>query len=747
MLNLLMERAQRALKKYFGYDSFRPMQADIIETIFSKRDALVLMPTGGGKSLCFQIPAICTEGVAVVVSPLIALMKDQVESLLANGIPAAYINSSQSAHQQQEIENQLFQGQLKLLYVSPEKLVSAGFVSMLKNLPISLFAIDEAHCISSWGHDFRPEYTQMGFLTQQFQNVPIVALTATADRLTRRDIIEKLNLRNPAVFIASFDRPNLSLEVRPAQKRIEQIIDFLRRHPRQAGIIYCLSRKTTEEVAAKLRDKGYDAEPYHAMLPPSQRSKVQEDFLRDKIQLVCATIAFGMGIDKPNIRWVIHYNLPKNIESYYQEIGRAGRDGSESETILFYSMGDVMIYRDMFEQNDAANKEIQLAKLERMMQFADASICRRKILLNYFNEYLSENCGNCDVCKNPPKYFEGTKPAQMALSAVTRLQQDVNMTILIDVLRGSARHDIIAAGYDQIKTYGAGRAYPPSEWQSYIWQLIQLGYLEIAYEDHHKLRLTAKSQDVLFKGQTVQLFRPLSIQERKTAAERETAERLRRESAEPRLRARNALFEALKTLRLEVALQNGVPPYIVFGDTSLEEMAAQMPINETEMLQISGVGERKMASYGTIFLTAIRQFLDENLDFAAKKSAMPQRTAQTPPSVTAPKTQREPIVKEKKTTTHQQTLDLHLQGYTIEEIAERRSIARSTVIAHLQTLYEQGEKVNFNEIVSPQEIEQITEAAARLGDAPRLRDLFDYFDGQISFDKLRFAMVFHNSRK
>lgn len=743
-----MQRAQRALKKYFGYDSFRPMQADIIETLFSKRDALVLMPTGGGKSICFQIPAICTEGVAVVVSPLIALMKDQVEGLLANGIPAAYINSSQTLNQQQEIENQLFEGKLKLLYVSPEKLVSAGFVSMLKNLPISLFAIDEAHCISSWGHDFRPEYTQMGFLTQQFPQVPVVALTATADRLTRRDIVEKLNLRNPAVFIASFDRPNLSLEVRPAQKRIEQILDFLRRHPRQAGIIYCLSRKSTEDVAAKLRAKGYEAEPYHAQLPTAQRSKVQEDFLRDKIQMVCATIAFGMGIDKPNIRWVIHYNLPKNIESYYQEIGRAGRDGGESETILFYAMNDVIIYREMFEQSEATNKEIQLAKLERMMQFADASICRRKILLNYFNEYLSENCGNCDVCKNPPKYFEGTKPAQMALSAVTRLQQSANMTILIDVLRGSARHDIIAAGYDQIKTYGVGRAYPPSEWQSYIWQLIQLGYLEIAYEDHHRLRLTTKSQDVLFRGQAVQLFRPLSIQERKAVAERETAERLRRETAEPRLRARNALFETLKTLRLEIALKNGVPPYIVFGDVSLEEMAAQMPINESEMLQISGVGERKMTSFGEDFLAAIRQFLDENADFAAKKVALSRQHVQTsPPSVSVAKTVREPIGKDKKVPTHQQTLDLHLQGYTIEEIAEKRNVTRGTIISHLQTLYDQGEKVNFNEIVTPQEIMQVTEALTRLGDSPRLRDLFDYFDGQISFDKLRFAVAVYQKNK
>lgn len=741
---MTIDRAQRALKKYFGYDSFRPMQTDIIETVFAKRDALVLMPTGGGKSICFQIPAICTEGVAVVVSPLIALMKDQVEGLLANGIPAAFLNSSQNAYQQQDVENQLFGGRLKLLYVSPEKLLSAGFASMLKNLYISVFAIDEAHCISSWGHDFRPEYTQMGFLAQQFPHVPIIALTATADRLTRQDIIEKLNLRNPAIFISSFDRPNLSLEVRPAQKRIEQIVDFLRRHPRQAGIIYCLSRKTTEDIASKLREKGFSAEPYHALLPPTLRSKVQDEFLSDRLQIVCATIAFGMGIDKPNVRWVIHYNLPKNIESYYQEIGRAGRDGAASETILFYSISDVIVYRDMFEQNESVNKEIQLAKLERMLQFADASICRRKILLNYFNEYLSDNCGNCDVCKNPPQYFDGSQLAQMALSAVTRLKQNVNMTILVDVLRGSARQDIIMAGYDKIKTYGVGRAYSPSDWQSYIWQLIQLGYLEIAYEDYHKLRLTSKSHDVLFNGQKVQLFRPISIQQRKADAERETTERLRRESAEPRLRARNALFDALRSLRSELALAQGVPPYIVFGDVSLEEMAAQMPINEEEILRISGVGERKMTSFGNAFLDCIRKFLDENPEFAAQKSEMLRNT---PPSVSPPKTSREPIVKEKKVNTLYQTFELHEKGHSIDEIAALRSITRGTVIAHLQSLYEQDENINFNEIIAPHEIAQISEAIPLFGEEVRLRDLFDHFNNQISYDKLRFALTFYNKNK
>ncbi len=744
-----LEKAKRVLKKYFGYDTFRPMQEEVIETIFSGRDSLVLMPTGGGKSLCFQIPSIVSAGIAVVVSPLIALMKDQVENLLSAGIPAAYLNSSQSAADQQRIENELFEGKLKLLYVSPEKMVSAGFISMLRNLEISIFAIDEAHCISSWGHDFRPEYAQMSFLPQQFPQIPIVALTATADRLTRRDIIEKLNLRNPAVFISSFDRPNLSLEVRSGQKRIEQIEHFLRIRKNQAGIVYCLSRKSTEDIAEKLRERGYKAQAYHAQLPNAQRAKVQEDFLRDDVQIVCATIAFGMGIDKPNIRWVIHYNLPKNLESYYQEIGRAGRDGTNADTLLFYSMQDVMTYRDMLGQNEAGNQEIQLAKLDRMMQYADAQICRRRILLNYFSEYLSENCGNCDVCKNPPKYFDGTKPAQMALSAVTRLQQSVSMTVLVDVLRGSARQEIVSNGYDQIKTYGAGRAFTQSDWLSYIWQLIQSGYLEIAYEDGHKLRLTPSSKSVLFDGKSVQLLRPVSLQDRKIAAERDTASRLQRDT-EPRLRSRNELFEALRELRRELAMSAGVPPYVVFSESSLEEMAAQMPSNEAEMLQISGVGEVRFESYGKAFLNKIAIFLKENPLFEVQKEQnkaifIAQKTEKQEKTAKKPKSTAEKVP---KNSSHQITLDLHLQGHPIDEIAKQRTLARATVISHLLALYEAGEKVDFNEIVSQFELIQITEAAALMGGVETpLRDLYDHFGTQIGYDKLRFAMSFYKKNK
>ena len=413
---MTIEQAQGAMKKIFGFDLFRPMQADIIQTIFDKKDSLVLMPTGGGKSICYQLPAILMEGSCVVVSPLISLMKDQVEALRANGVQAAFLNSTVDRREQRQIEDDLFNGRIDLVYVSPEKLVSSDFIRLMRNSPINLIAIDEAHCISAWGHDFRPEYTQLKFLKKEFPGVPIVALTATADRATRRDIVEQLQLDDPAIFIASFDRPNLHLEVRPGQKRIEQIIDFIRQRPDQSGIIYCLSRKNTEDVAAKLKLRGIRADSYHAGMSDADRSRVQDAFQNDEIPVVCATVAFGMGIDKSNVRWVIHYNLPKNIESYYQEIGRSGRDGVKAEALLFYSFGDVMVLRDILGQNEDVQQEVKLAKLERMYQYATSPICRRKNLLSYFSEDVKADCGNCDVCENPPEYFDGTVLAQKAHS-------------------------------------------------------------------------------------------------------------------------------------------------------------------------------------------------------------------------------------------------------------------------------------------------------------------------------------------
>ena len=602
-----LDKAKLALKRYFGYDQFRPLQADIIKAIFSGKDALVLMPTGGGKSVCFQIPAVTLPGTCIVVSPLISLMKDQVEGLRANGIAAAFINSTNDSREQLRVEESFYAGELDLLYVSPEKLVSGNFISILKRGKINLFAIDEAHCISAWGHDFRPEYTQMGMLKQHFPKVPVVALTATADKLTRKDIVDQLKLEEPGIFIASFDRPNLSLEVRPGQQRLQQIEDFVRKHPKQAGIIYTLSRKATEDIADKLKQKGFKAEAYHAGLSPDRRSKIQDHFINDNLHIICATVAFGMGIDKSNVRWVIHYNLPKNLEGYYQEIGRAGRDGAKADTLLFYSFADVSMLRDIIQNGEnAAQNEIQLVKLERMQQYAESLACRRRILLAYFSENLSENCGNCDICRNPPQSIDGTVIAQKALSAVYRLNEQVPMGMLIDVLRGSGRREIKQLGYDTIKTYGAGRDFSQWDWQHYLMQLINLGYLEVAYDAANVLRLTSASQDVLFKNLSVELIKPTSYKERQEQEQANAKTKAPTQLKKERLR--DELFEHLRQIRKEIAQKEGIPPYLIFSDATLEEMAFSKPQTEDDMLAVSGVGEKKLVQFGYRFIKAIRNY-------------------------------------------------------------------------------------------------------------------------------------------
>ena len=593
------ELARTALQKYFGYDAFRPLQQQIIQNAYDGKDSIVLMPTGGGKSMCFQIPAVTMNGTVVVVSPLISLMKDQVDGLNAVGIRAAYLNSSQSGGDAHAVETAYESGELHLLYVSPEKLLSSGFFTFLKRRNICLFAIDEAHCISAWGHDFRPEYTQLKSLKSAFPGVPVMALTATADRLTRKDMAEQLGIAGAQEFIASFNRPNLSLEVRPGQKRREQIVSFLRSRPDQAGIVYCLSRKATENLAEKLREAGYAAEAYHAGLGAERRARVQSDFINDKTLIVCATVAFGMGIDKSNVRWVIHYSLPKNLENYYQEIGRAGRDGAAADTILFYSYGDYLTIKDMISGN--GNSELQLAKLERMKEYADSLACRRRILLNYFSEDHSEDCGNCDICANPPDRFDGTVLAQKALSAVTRLRQNVGTNMTIDVLRGSARAEIRSRGYDKIKTYGAGRDVSVFDWNQYFNQLISLGYLYVAHEDYNKLKLTPAAKRVLFDGERVELVRMQTVKER-----RQTAEKIKKERIVI-TEASRGLFEQLREARRELAKEFGIPPYLVFHDSTLQEMAELKPTSDLEMARISGVGERKLHRFGDRFMAVIRE--------------------------------------------------------------------------------------------------------------------------------------------
>jgi ATP-dependent DNA helicase RecQ len=685
------------LKENFGFEKFRPNQEDIINCILSGQDTLAIMPTGGGKSICFQLPALVLPGITIVISPLIALMKDQVDSLKANGIDACYINSSQSSEEQQLHIQNLIDNKVKLVYVAPESL--SYLENAFSQLIISLIAIDEAHCISAWGHDFRPAYTNLGYLKNRFPSTPILALTATADKATRTDITNQLNLINPKIFVASFDRKNLSLEVRPALDRVKQIIDFIKGKPNECGIVYCLSRKTTEELAEKLQKIGIKAKAYHAGLDNKIRSKTQDEFINDECEVVCATIAFGMGIDKSNVRWVIHYNLPKNIEGYYQEIGRAGRDGLPSETVLFESYGD-MIQLQKFA-SEGLNAEVQLAKLERMKQYADALSCRRKILLSYFGELVTENCGNCDICKNPPAFFDGTIIAQKALSAVMRLQESEALPVIVDFLRGSKNASIYDKGYQNLKTYNIGSDISWYDWNQYIIQLINLGYCEIAFHQQNKIKLTPFAKKVLFEGEKVQLTTVQKIN-------KEKSEITERESK----RTTNSLFEVLRKLRSEIAKEEAVPAYIIFNDATLKQMEIQRPMSDEDFLAIDGVGKTKLEKYGHAFIKAIIEF------------------------------QKNKVTRKKKEgSTYKETLELFQSGIKIEEIAIKRKLGVTTITSHLAKLYLDGHPIDLSIYITEAEILKIAKAKIKLESPNALKPYFEFFEEQIPYDKIRIGLA------
>lgn len=600
----------QTLKTYFGYDSFRPLQEDIIRHLLARKDALVLMPTGGGKSICYQLPALLSEGTAVVVSPLISLMKDQVEALCANGIAAGALNSNNDETENAALRRACMEGRLKLLYISPEKLLTETNY-LLRDMHISLFAIDEAHCISQWGHDFRPEYTQMGILHQQFPEVPIIALTATADKITREDIIKQLHLRQPRIFISSFDRPNLSLCVKRGYQQKEKskaILDFIGRHPGESGIIYCMSRSKTESVAQMLQKHGIRAAIYHAGLSPTLRDEAQDDFINDRVQVVCATIAFGMGIDKSNVRWVIHYNLPKSIESFYQEIGRAGRDGLPSDTLLFYSLADLILLTKF--ATDSGQQSINLEKLQRMQQYAEADICRRRILLSYFGESTTHDCGNCDVCKNPPERFDGTIIVQKALSAIARTGQQTGTGVLVDILRGNMSHEVTEKGYQELKTFGAGREVPARDWHDYLLQMLQLGYFEIAYNENNHLKITPTGMDVLFgraKAELVTIRREETTQPTR-GRKRKAAAPIQELPLDLPDTENEDLFDALRSLRKRLADQEALPAYIVLSDKVLHLLSTSRPTTIEEFGNISGISEYKKKKYGKEFVEVIRKY-------------------------------------------------------------------------------------------------------------------------------------------
>ncbi len=672
------------LKTIFGFHEFRSPQQEVIERIVAGEDVFLVMPTGGGKSLCYQIPALHRDGVAVVVSPLIALMKDQVDALIANGVRVACLNSSLSSAEAAGVYRQLDAGALDLLYVAPERLMMADFLELLRTLKLSLFAIDEAHCISQWGHDFRPQYTQLGRLRELFPSVPIVAMTATADPETRKDILNQLALTGAAVFVAGFDRPNITYTVIPKQKPLVQLGSFLNGRRDEAGIVYALSRKRVEEVAERLRDAGFNAAAYHAGLPDYERSRVQEAFQRDDIRIVVATIAFGMGIDKSNVRFVVHYDMPKSVESYYQETGRAGRDGLPSEALMLFGMGDVMTARKLIENSENAERvKIELQKLNAMVGYAEALTCRRRALLSYFGDLREHECDNCDICTDPPQRFDATEQARKALSCVYRLGERFGMMYVIEVLRGSRNQRVLDMKHDRLSTWGIGADTSAVQWENIMRQLIHLGYLVQDFTRFGALGLSAAARPVL-KGETQVI---LGLPRDAVATVEKGKKR-----AGGRKDYDQALFDALRALRKQIADTASVPPFVVFSDATLAEMARTRPTHSRDMLQVSGVGEHKLQKYGKAFINVISGYKKDNSE---KKAA---NFSDKDLALTMSDTQKE-------------TLRLYREGYDLSGIAAQRGLKNSTIAAHLEELHNLGAHVDLLKFV---EADKVAAIRARL---------------------------------
>ena len=698
---------KEALKKYFGYSEFRPKQEGIIQSVLQGEDSFVLMPTGGGKSLCYQLPAILFQGLTIVISPLIALMKDQVDALKANGVDAAYLNSTLSAEEQSQIFFRLRNRDLKILYLAPERLLANNgeMINFLQELEVSLVAIDEAHCISQWGHDFRPEYLKLNILKKKLNKTPFIALTATADDITRKDILEKLGFENPNISVSSFDRPNIEYNVQAKQNSFDRLLDFLEEHKGEAGIIYTLSRKETESITTRLSAEGYKARPYHAGLNRELREENQELFLRDEINIIVATIAFGMGIDKSNVRFVVHMTLPKNIEGYYQETGRAGRDGLDSKALLFYSSGDLIKLRSFAEiEGNEEQSNVMLEKLQIMADFCESYTCRRKYLLNYFGEDAKENCGNCDVCTSSFATIDATRPAQMLLSAMARLDRQFGANYLIQLLRGS-KSEKIWEEHTWLKTYGVGKDYSKAEWSYMIREFLQLKIVEKSQGNYPVLGFTEKSRDVL-KGLEKVEIRKLEVREEKPKSQTSAMD----------LDYDKDLFALLKTSRKQIADDLGVPAFVIFSDATLLELAAYLPQDEDDLYQISGFGESKVQKYGMTFLEEITAYCKIH----RLESRMDRKKGKT-------KTKRK---KKRRATgqTHSQTFELYKAGMDISEISKERNLSINTIEAHLAHFIALGE-LGINELVDSKKRKEIEKLVAKKGKvllAPLKNELGDH---------------------
>ena len=713
------------LKQYFGFTSFRPLQEQIIRDALAGKDVFALLPTGGGKSLCFQLPAMAREGLTVVVSPLIALMKDQVDALQAAGVPATFLNSSLAPGESRGRLRGLHTGQFRLLYAAPERLMLSGFLEDLQRWNVRLVAVDEAHCISEWGHDFRPEYRQLAQLRTLFPSVPMMALTATATERVRQDIVTLLALRSPACYVASFNRPNLTYRVFAKQKPYNQVLDFLRGRPRDGGIIYCQARKTAESVAEKLTQDGIKARPYHAGLTSEERSRNQELFLRDEIRVVCATIAFGMGINKPNVRFVLHYDLPKNIEGYYQETGRAGRDGLPSDCVLLFSAGDVVKQTAFIEEKpDPKEQQIARRQLQQMVHYAEASTCRRTELLGYFGEdFEAADCGGCDNCLSPRATFDGTVAAQKFLSCVYRVRERTRMSVginhIIEVLTGAESEKVRRWGHDKISTYGIGTEHTRPQWSAIGRELIRLGYLRQAAEKFSVLELTPEGAATLKDRRRVMLTRPVAAPEPKSHRAGE-------------ITCDEALFEVLRQLRKRLADDRGLPPYIVFSDVSLRLMAREYPQTKAEFVRISGVGEKKLQEFGAAFLWEISVYLQSHPRqmFADDAFAAPV----APPASAG------------LSDTARQTLRMFRAGQTVEQVALERRLTPETIFGHLAGALENGETVDLSAFFTPEEKREVAAAFKKLG-LLSLSLVFQELGGRYDYGRLRLARAALRNRE